>query len=56
MLFAIFQKRKGAYASSAILVFAALSKDPAGGLPAVNMFEVSNWDLRVGAALFYATA
>ena len=56
MLFTIFDRRRGAYASSIILAAAAIIKDPAGGLPSLEIFDATNWDIRLGAALFYIAA
>lgn len=56
MLFTIFGGRRGAWLSAAVLSAAGLFKDPSGGLPSVALFGVDNWDMRIGAALFYITA
>lgn len=56
ILFTIFLGRRGAYVSSLTLIAAAVIKDPSGGLPAQEVFFVSNLDMRMGAALIYATA
>lgn len=56
ILFTIFIGRRGAYISALTLTAAAVIKDPSGGLPAMEVFFVSNWDMRMGAALVYITA
>jgi signal transduction histidine kinase len=56
ILFTIFKKRTGAYISALVLTIAAIIKDPAGGLPSTEIFFVSDWDMRLGAALIYTTA
>ena len=56
MLFTIFDRRRKVYISSFILAVAAIIKDPAGELPSMEIFDVTNWDMRVGAALFYIAA
>jgi signal transduction histidine kinase len=53
ILFTIFLKRRGAWAAAAVFVGTALIKDPVGNLPVVEIFGLTHWDLRVGAALFY---
>jgi signal transduction histidine kinase len=55
ILFTIFIGRRGAYISALTLTAAAVIKDPSGGLPAMEVFFVSNWDMRMGAALVYVT-
>lgn len=59
MLFTLFGGKRGAYLSSLILAAASIAKDPAGGLPSLRTletFNTTNWDMRVGAALFYMAA
>ncbi len=56
ILFSIFRGRRGAYFSSIALIFAAIIKDPAGGLPSLHTFSVSSWDMRLGALFMYLTA
>jgi signal transduction histidine kinase len=53
IIFTIFDGRRGAYISAAILSAGALIKDPAGGLPFAQEFDFSNWDMRIGAAAAY---
>lgn len=56
MLFTIFLKRQGVWSAAVVFIGAALLKHPAGELPAVATFGVTNWDMRLGAALFYLCA
>ncbi len=59
MVFAIFWARAGAYLSAGLLSAAGFIKDPSYGLPSIEAFEafnVSSWDMRLGAALFYVSA
>jgi signal transduction histidine kinase len=56
ILFTIFLKRQGAWSAAAMCIGAALLKEPGGELPAVATFGVTNWDMRLGAALFYLCA
>ncbi len=56
ILFTLFKGRWGAYGSALVLSAAAVIKDPAGGLPSLQVFFVSDWDMRMGAALIYITA
>lgn len=56
ILFTIVQGRMGAYISAAVLIVAAVVKDPSGGLSSMEVFFVSDWDMRMGAALIYTTA
>ena len=53
ILFTIFLKRRGAWVATAVFIGVAFIKNPAGNLPAVEIFGLTDWDLRVGAALFY---
>ena len=53
MLFTIFLKRRGAGVATAVFIGVALIKNPAGNPPAVEIFGLTDGDLRVGAALFY---
>jgi len=53
VLFTIFKERKGAYISAFILALAALIKDPSGKLSCLEVFFVTNWDMRIGASLMY---
>lgn len=55
ILFTIFIGSRGAYVSALALSVAAVIKDPSGGLPAMKVFFVSDWDMRMGAALVYIT-
>jgi signal transduction histidine kinase len=55
MLFTIFNGRKGAFISTFVLSAAAVIKDPSGGLPSMQVFFVSDWDMRMGGALIYIT-
>jgi signal transduction histidine kinase len=55
ILFTIFNGKKGAFISTFILSAAALLKDPSGGLPSMQVFFVSDLDLRMGGALMYIT-
>ena len=56
MVFTIFGGRKWAYIASGLLAFASLVKDPSGGLPSLEIFDVGSIDMRLGAALFFITA
>ena len=56
MLFTLFYNQKGAYFTSITLAIVAFIKNPAKGLPSIKIFNVSNWDMRIGAALFYIVA
>lgn len=56
ILFTIFLNRRGVWAEAGAFMVAALIKNPAGDLPAVETFAVTNWDMRLGAALFYLCA
>jgi signal transduction histidine kinase len=56
ILFTIFKGRTGAYISAIFLIIAAVIKDPSGGLSCQEVFFVSDWDMRMGAALIYTTA
>ncbi len=56
ILFTIFLNRRGAWTAAAVFMIAALIKNPAGDLPAVETFAVTNRDMRLGAALFYLCA
>ncbi len=56
ILFTIFLNRQGVWAASTVFMAAALLKDPAGELPAIETFAATNWDMRWGAALFYLCA
>lgn len=53
MLFTIFEGRRGAYLSAAVLGVTAFIKDPSGGLPSFDIFFIHDWDMRVGGVLFY---
>jgi len=46
MLFTIFKGRRGAFISTFVLSAAAVIKDPSGGLPSMQVFFVSDWDMR----------
>jgi signal transduction histidine kinase len=56
ILFTILAGRKGAYVSGAVLAVAGLCKNPLPQGDAVQIFDVTNWDMRLGASLFYVTA
>ncbi len=56
ILFTIFFRTRGAFFSSCILALVAVMKDPTGGNPTLDVFDVSGWDMRLGAALFYISA
>lgn len=56
ILFTIFLKRQGSWSAAAVFIAAALLKHPGGRLPAVATFGATNWDMRLGAALFYLCA
>ncbi len=56
ILFTIFKRRIGSYISALVLIVASIIKDPAGGLSSTKIFFVSDWDMRLGAALIYTTA
>jgi signal transduction histidine kinase len=55
ILFTLFKGRAGAYFSAFVLIVGATVKDPSGGLPSQEVFFVSDWDMRMGAALIYTT-
>ncbi len=56
ILFTLFLNRTGVWLAAAVFIGAALLKNPAGELPAVATFGATNWDLRLGAALYYLCA
>jgi len=56
LLFTIFLKRHGVWAAATAFVIFALLRDPAHGLSPIAVFGQTDWDMRVGAALFYVTA
>jgi signal transduction histidine kinase len=56
ILFTILAGRKGAYTSCAVLALAGICKNPLPQGDAVQIFDVTNWDMRLGASLFYVTA
>jgi signal transduction histidine kinase len=55
ILFTLFKGRAGAYLSTFVLIVAATVKDPSGGMSSQEVFFVSDWDMRMGAALIYTT-
>jgi signal transduction histidine kinase len=55
ILFTLFKGRAGAYFSAFVLILGATVKDPSGGLSSQEVFFVSDWDMRMGAALIYTT-
>jgi signal transduction histidine kinase len=56
IIFTILARRRGAYLSCAVLAVASLCKNPLPQGDAVQIFDVTNWDMRLGASLFYVTA
>jgi signal transduction histidine kinase len=56
IFFTIFSHRKGAYVSSFIMAAVSLCKNPLPKGDPIQIFEVTNWDMRLGASLFYVTA
>lgn len=56
IIFTILANRRGAYISCAALALAGICKNPLPQGDAVQIFEVTNWDMRLGASLFYMTA
>jgi signal transduction histidine kinase len=56
IIFTILANRKGAYISCAVLALASICKNPLPQGDAVQIFDVTNWDMRLGASLFYVTA
>lgn len=56
ILFTLFLNRTGAGLAAAVFIGAALFENPARELPAVATFGATNWDLRLGAALYYLCA
>jgi signal transduction histidine kinase len=56
IIFTIFAHRKGAYVSSFIMAAISLCKNPLPKGDPIQIFEVTNWDMRLGASLFYVTA
>jgi signal transduction histidine kinase len=56
IIFTILAGRRGAYASCAVLALAGICKNPLPQGDAVQIFDVTNWDMRLGASLFYVTA
>jgi signal transduction histidine kinase len=56
VIFTIFANRRGAYISCAFLALASICKNPLPQGDAVQIFDVTNWDMRLGASLFYVTA
>jgi signal transduction histidine kinase len=55
ILFTLFKGRSGAYFSAFVLIIGATVKDPSGGMSSQEVFFVSDWDMRMGAALIYTT-
>lgn len=55
ILFTLFKGRAGAYFSAFILIIGATIKDPSAGMSSQEVFFVSDWDMRMGAALIYTT-
>jgi len=55
ILFTLFKGRAGAYFSAFVLIIGATVKDPSGGMSSQEVFFVSDWDMRMGAALIYTT-
>ena len=55
ILFTLFKGRAGAYFSAFVLIVGATVKDPSGGMSSQEVFFVSDWDMRMGAALIYTT-
>jgi signal transduction histidine kinase len=53
MMFTAFEGRRGAHVSALVLTAVAIVKDPSGGRPSFEIFYISDWDMRVGAAFFY---
>ena len=56
IIFTILEGRRGAYISCAVLALAGFCKNPLPQGDAVQIFDVTNWDMRLGASLFYVTA
>jgi signal transduction histidine kinase len=56
IVFTILQHRKGAYVSALILALVSVIKNPLPQGDPIAIFQVDNWDMRMGAALFYITA
>jgi signal transduction histidine kinase len=56
IVFTIFAHRKGAFISSLVLAVISICKNPLPEGDPIKIFEVSNWDMRLGASLFYGTA
>jgi len=56
IIFTILTGRRGAYVSGAVLALAGICKNPLPSGDAVQIFDVTNWDMRLGASLFYVTA
>jgi signal transduction histidine kinase len=56
IIFTILLNRKGAIISSVVLALAALVKNPLPEGDPILIYNVSNLDMRIGAALFYPTA
>lgn len=56
IVFTILQHRRGAFVSSTVLALAAIVKNPLPVGDPVQIFDVTNWDMRLGAAMFYPTA
>jgi signal transduction histidine kinase len=56
IIFTILANRKGAYISCTVLALASICKNPLPEGDAVQIFDVTNWDMRLGASLFYVTA
>lgn len=53
MICTTFEGKRGAYVSAGGLTLAGIIKDPSGGLASLDIFYISDWDMRVGAAFFY---
>jgi signal transduction histidine kinase len=52
----ILQQKKGAYASALVLALVSLLKNPLPQGDPIEIFQAGNWDMRLGATLFYVTA
>jgi signal transduction histidine kinase len=56
VLFAVIAGIRGAAISAGTLAAVALVRDPSGGVPSLQSFLTSSWDMRAGAAEFYVFA
>jgi signal transduction histidine kinase len=56
IIFTIFANKKGTCISAFVLALVSTCKNPLPNGDPLQIFDVTNWDLRLGASLFYITA